>query len=131
MLAVLTLAALAAGFAWTGADVAAAAATRAGADLTMILRLMVALKTTLAAVLVGAIAWRLAMPASTGWLAAYFASAAIMAAGIGPTWHIAHLIAGVSMLHVGLIASAVLLWRDPGVARKLAERLRFLDERRR
>lgn len=117
-LAIVVVSALAAGFAVTAPDAAARAAARTGAELAQILRLMTLLKAMLAAVLAAAIAWRFAAPLSSGRLILYLASAATMIAGIGPMWDIAHLIVGATLLHAGLIASAILLWRDPAVTQR-------------
>lgn len=123
-LGVLTCSAFVAGFAATGPETAARAAASAGEDLTLLMRMMAALKGLAVAALVAGLAWRFASAVSPRRLAAYLTSAVTMAAGIGPMWEMAHVVGGAAMLHAGLIASAILLWRDPAVSRRLAERLR-------
>lgn len=111
------------GFAITGQEGAARAVANAGSDLTLLLRAMALLKAMMVVAFAGALAWRLAAPVPPSRLLAYLASAATMAAGIGLIWEIVHVAAGATMLHAGLIAGVVLLWRDPAVARRLADSL--------
>ncbi len=99
---------------------AARAAAQAGPGLTRLLRGMAAIKAFMALGALGAVIWRLRLPTPAGWVAAYALAGAAMAAGPGLIWAIAPLAAGAAFLHAGLIATLILLWRDPAVSRGLA-----------
>jgi hypothetical protein len=114
------LAAALAGALATGADTSARAVAESGADLTRLLRAMAAIKVLMAAAAAGAVVWRLAAPVSPAWLAGYALAGAAMAAGPGLIWGMAHVAAGAALLHAGLIATVVLLWRDPATGQRLA-----------
>jgi len=129
-LALAALAAFSVGLSATGDEVAAAA-TASDPELTLLLRAMTALKAVAALLLIAAVGWRLAVPASGRLLVLYFTVVSIVAAGLGPMWEIANLVAGAAMLHGGLLAGAVLLWRDPAVSQLLSERLQQKRVRRR
>ena len=101
----------------TGSD----APARAGADLTMLLRFMAGLKAVLAVAALGATLWRLAAPVAPTWLATYTISAGLMTAGPGLIWGMEHVALGASMLHGGLAALILLLWRDPATAALLKD----------
>jgi uncharacterized membrane protein YuzA (DUF378 family) len=107
----------------TGNGDTAQAVTGAGADLTRLLRAMAAIKAVMAIAAGAAIAWRLRDPAPLPILAAYAAACAAMAAGPGLIWGMVHVGAGALLLHGGLAAALVLLWRDPAVGRRLAIRV--------
>ncbi len=113
-LAGLALAALA-----TPAELAAQAAQAAGPELTRLLRAMAALKLVFALGLLSATYWRLATPAASWRLASYVAAGAAMAAGPVLIWQLAHIRLGALLLHGGLLACALLLWRDPAVGTRL------------
>ncbi len=115
LLAVVAGAALA-GFTATGAHEATQAAHAAGPELTHLLRAMAGLKMLFAGAAVGAIAWRLQAPAGWVRLAAYGLACSAMAAGPSLIWDMAHLRLGALLLHGGLLASVLLLWRDPATA---------------
>lgn len=116
-----------AGVMTTDAAASARAVAHAGPDLTRLLRAMAALKAAMAAGVAGAVLWRLKTPAPAAWLAAYATACAAMAAGPGLIWDMVRLGSGALLLHAGLIAAAVLVWRDPEVGRRLAA---MLAERR-
>ena len=118
LLVVLSLAALA-GAAATGADQSARAIQDAGLPLTHLLRAMAAMKALAALGLAGAMLWRLALPASPARLAGYALAIAAMAAGPGLIWGMAHVRLGALLLHAGLFAGVVLLWRDPAMGARL------------
>ena len=103
----------------TGVHEASQAAHAAGPELTHLLRAMAGLKMLFAGAAVGAIAWRLQAPAGWGRLAAYGLACSAMAAGPGLIWDMAYLRLGALLLHGGLLASVVLLWRDPATAARL------------
>jgi hypothetical protein len=88
-------------------------------DLTRLLRAMTGLKLLMAAAATSAVLWRLAAPVSLIWLGAYATACAAMFAGPGLIWDMVHLKLGALLLHAGLIATLVLVWRDPVVARRL------------
>jgi hypothetical protein len=118
------LAATAAGFLMIDSHMTARAVANAGADLTRLLRAMAVIKTMLAAGAVAAVLWRLGGPVSLTWFAAYALCAGAMAMGPGLIWTMAHVGTGAILLHGGLLATLLLLWRDPAVARRLAELVR-------
>ena len=118
LLAVVAVSALA-GFAATGQHAAAQAVSDAGPELTHLLRAMAGLKMLFAAAAVGAIAWRLAVPAGWVRLAGYGLASACMAAGPGLIWDMAHVRLGALLLHGGLLAGVLLLWRDPATSIRL------------
>ena len=95
------------------------AVAHAGSDLTRLLRFMAAMKAGMAALALAAVWWRLALPAGAGRLLAYLAAAAAEAAGPVLIWGMAHVGLGSLLLHGGLFAALVLLWRDPAVAAEL------------
>ena len=114
------LAAGAAGFLVTDAGAAAKAAANAGEDLTRLLRAMAAIKTAMALAVVGAVVWRLSTPVSAARLTLYALACASMAAGPGLIWSMVYLGWGAILLHAGLAAGALMLWRDPEVTRRLS-----------
>ena len=116
---VVALAALAAGFLATDAGASAQAVAAAGPDLTRLLRAMAGLKALMAAGATVAVIWRFGSPASSGWLALYAAALFGMAAGPGLIWDMAHVRTGALLLHGGLLATILLLWRDPVVGARL------------
>jgi hypothetical protein len=112
--------ALAGGLAATGGDAAARKIAAAGPELTRLLRAMAVLKALAATVAAAAILWRLAAPVSPARFAAYALAGVAMAAGPGLIWDMAHVAAGAVLLHTGLLASVLLLWRDPAWDRQWA-----------
>ncbi len=111
-----------AGLMSTGAD-PAAVAEAAGRDLVLLMRFLALVKAALALAAFSGVVWRLASPAAWPWLLAYAAAILAMAAGPGLIWTMAHVGWGAALLHGGLAACAVLLWRDPAVATRLASLL--------
>ena len=111
----------AAGLLITAAPAQEAAVATAGADLTRLLRAMAAIKALMAAAAVAAVFWRAAVPMGVARLGACAAACAAMAAGPGLIWTMAHVGLGALLLHGGLVAAIVLLWRDPAVSARLAE----------
>jgi hypothetical protein len=120
LLAVVVLAAALTGFLGTAPDMTGQAIAAAGDDLTRLLRAMAMLKALMAAGAAAAIFWRLGAPVTPPWLAAYIAAAAAMAAGPGVIWGMAHVGLGALLLHGGLLAAVLLLWRDPAVSARLS-----------
>jgi len=118
--AVILLASLLLGYFATSPAATLAAVQRDGADLTRLMRFMAGLKAMLALGAAAAVVWRLAAPVSLPWFAAYAVAGAAMAAGPGVIWGMAHVGAGALLLHGGLFATILLLWRDPAVGSRLA-----------
>ncbi len=113
--------ALLAGLLVTPAPVTAVAAAHAGGALTRLLRAMAMIKMLLAACALAGVLWRLGAAVTVPWLVAYAVAAGAMAAGPGLIWGMAHVGLGALLLHGGLLASVLLLWRDPGMARRLED----------
>jgi hypothetical protein len=120
-------AALAAGYLATGGAATAAAVAHDGAALTRLMRFMAALKGGLALGAAAAVVWRLGAAVTVPWFAAYALACGAMAAGPGLIWGMAHVGLGALLLHGGLLASILLLWRDPVVGNRLAA---LVDARR-
>jgi hypothetical protein len=120
LLALVIVAAVAAGLLATGPEPAAHAADAAGVDLTRLLRAMAVLKSAMAAGAAAAVLWRLGAAVSWPWLGAYAAACAAMAAGPGLIWGMAHVGLGAALLHGGLFATCLLLWRDRAVGVRLS-----------
>ena len=89
-------------------------------DLARLLRAMAALKLLFVAAASAAMLWRMQAPIRPVPLALYALSAFAMAAGPGLIWTLAHVALGAALLHLGLFASVLLLWRDEAVGRLLA-----------
>jgi hypothetical protein len=101
------------------------APVRAGSDLTNLLRFMAALKAVLAVGALAGVFWRLAAPATLSRLAVYAIASGAMAAGPGLIWGMDHVALGALLLHGGLVASIVLLWRDPASASLLSKAVTY------
>jgi hypothetical protein len=113
---------LCAAVAFTGVDAqASAAAARAdGPALARLMRFMAGIKSLMALGAAAAVMWRLGVAASGAWLAAYAAACGAMAAGPVLIWGLVHVGLGALLLHGGLLACVVMLWRDPAVGARLA-----------
>ncbi len=120
ILAVTALAAAAGLFSTTHSQTLIAI-NEAGPELTRLLRFMAVLKALLAAGAMAGLLWRLGAAVSLPRFAAYAIAAAAMAAGPGLIWDMAHLRLGALLLHGGLAALVVLLWRDPVTSQRLAD----------
>ncbi len=118
----LTVIALAAGggILLTDSAVTAQAVTSAGADWANLLRAMAALKLLFAGAATAAVLWRFGAPISAERWSAYALAAAVTWAGPGLIWGLAHIGLGTLLLHSGLIATAVLVWRDPATSERLS-----------
>lgn len=92
----------------------------AGWDWARLLRGMAALKALMAVAAAAAVFWRIGAPTGTARLAAYVAAGAIMMVGPGLIWGLWHIALGAALLHAGLLATLLLLWRDPHVGARLA-----------
>jgi hypothetical protein len=107
------------GFLATPPQISASLAQHAGADLTRLLRAMAAIKMLLAACATAAMFWRLGVVVTLPWFASYAITAAAIWAGPGLIWGMSHVGLGALLLHGGLLASILLLWRDPAMAQRL------------
>ncbi len=112
-------AAIAASLAGAASPASTVAVSHAGADLTRLLRFMAVLKAAIAVGAAAAVYWRLGAAVSLPWLAAYGVAGGAMAAGPGVIWAMAHVGLGALLLHGGLFATILLLWRDPATASRL------------
>jgi hypothetical protein len=101
-----------AGLAATSHASTLAAIHSAGAELTMLLRFMALVKSGFAIGLVWLAAWRLGFPASPGITTAYAAACALMPAGAGLIWGLAHVVAGAVLFHAGLLLIIGVGWID-------------------
>ena len=119
VLLLLVAAAAIAGFLATNPQSQTAAIANAGPELTHLLRAMAALKTLFAAGAIAATTWRLGLPTTWTRLATYIVACAAMTAGPGLIWSMAYVKAGALLLHTGLIATILLLWRDPATTTRL------------
>ena len=119
-LAVMIAVALAAAFLATNPDTATQAATLAGKDLTRLLRAMAVIKAGMALAVIAAVFWRLGSAITLPRFGAYALVCAAMASGPALIWDMAAVGAGALLLHCGLLAGVVLLWRDPAVSVRLA-----------
>jgi len=117
--AVALVAALGVGLLATGTQDSAHAVAAAGPELTRLLRAMAAIKSVMAASAAAAVWWRLGMPVGPARLVAYALSGAAMASGPAIIWMMAHVGFGALLLHGGLAAAILLLWRDPAVGARL------------
>ncbi len=119
LLVLVTAASVAAGLLATGTEVSASAITLAGADLTHVLRAMALLKVAIAVGMAAAALWRLGSPVTLAWWVTYALACAGMAAGPGLIWQMAYVRTGALLLHAGLFAALMLLWRDPVMGARL------------
>jgi hypothetical protein len=119
LLVLVTAASAAAGLLVTGTQASATAIALAGADLTHLLRAMALLKVAMAIGMAAAVLWRLGSPVTLAWWAAYALACAGMAAGPGLIWQMAYVRTGALLLHAGLFAALILLWRDPTMGARL------------
>jgi hypothetical protein len=113
--------AFAGGLIATPSTVTAHLITSDGAAWANLLRAMAALKMLFAAAASAAVLWRLGAPISAIHLTGYALAAAATWAGPGLIWGLAHIPLGALLLHGGLIATALLLWRDPTTRTRLSE----------
>jgi len=92
-----------------------------GGDWANLLRAMAGLKMLIAGAASAAVLWRLGAPISATRWSAYALAAAAAWAGPGLIWGLAHIPLGAVLLHGGLIALAMLIWRDPATGARLSE----------
>ncbi len=123
LIVIVMAAAAIAGAASCSTDASAHAVLAAGADLTRLLRAMAGLKALMAAGALAAVWWRLGAAASLPWIAGYALAGAAMAAGPGLIASMVYVRSGALLLHAGLFATLVMLWRDPAMGARLNEAL--------
>jgi hypothetical protein len=119
LLVLVTAASVAVGLLATGTEASASAIALAGADLTHLLRAMALLKVAMAVGMAAAVLWRFGSSVTLAWWAAYVLACAGMAAGPGLIWQMAYVRTGALLLHAGLLAVLILLWRDPAMGARL------------
>jgi len=117
----LAVGALALGFLATGQAETSQAVAQSGEDLTRLLRAMAALKAMAAIGLLAAVTWRLGTSVSPLRLALYALSCGAAVAGPVMIWGMVNVVAGAILLHGGLVAGLLILWRDPAVCERLAD----------
>jgi hypothetical protein len=120
LLAVIALAA-AGGMLVTDSATTARAIADAGADWANLLRAMAVLKLAFAGAATAAVLWRLGSPVSATRWGAYALAVAAAWAGPGLIWGLSQILLGTVLLHGGLIATGVLVWRDPATRARLSE----------
>lgn len=104
--------AVAAGFVAVYDPASARAAEAAGAELTRLLRFMALTKAAFAAGALLLAGWRLRHPTTPAVALSYAATGALMAAGPGLIWSVAHVALGAVLFHAGLALLLVLAWTD-------------------
>lgn len=120
MLAII-VAAFTVGLLATDAEATRLAILNDGAALARLMRFMAAIKGLMAVAASAAVLWRMGAAISLPRFGAYATSCASMAAGPPLIWGMAHVGLGALLLHGGLIATILLVWRDPGASARLAE----------
>jgi len=103
----------------TGRQETGLALAQAGTDWANLLRAMAVLKAAMAVGASGAVIWRLGSATGPIWLSAYVLAGTAMMAGPGLIWGLVHVGLGALLLHAGLAATILLLWRDPQVTARL------------
>lgn len=81
-------------------------------ELLRLLRAMAVIKLAFVALAAGVVLWRLQAPIRSAWLAGYVAVCFAMAAGPSLIWFSSQIILASVLLHAGIAASIVLLWRE-------------------
>ncbi len=92
-----------------------------GGDWANLLRAMAAIKMLAAGAASAAVLWRLGAPITATRWGAYALATAAAWVGPGLIWGLAHILLGAVLLHAGLIATGVLVWRDPAIRTRLSE----------
>ena len=119
LMALIVIGAIGLSFALPDASATSRAVANAGLELTRLMRFMAVIKGAMAVGAAAALFWRLGSDVSFERFAAYGACCAAMAAGPGLIWGMAHVGLGALLLHGGLIALVVLLWRDSALPVRL------------
>jgi hypothetical protein len=120
LLVLVLAAAVVGGFVATGSEAASQSVAQAGDDLTRLLRGMAAIKVLMAAVVALGVFWRVGVGVTWPWFSAYAVALAAMAAGPGLIWDMTHVSLGAALLHGGLLATIILLFRDRELGARLS-----------
>jgi len=120
LVAVIALAVAGGLLATPGTETARLIASDGGAWANL-LRAVAALKMLFAGAAAAAVLWRLGAPITAPRWSGYALAAAATWTGPGLIWGLAHIALGALLLHGGLIATALLLWRDPATRARLSE----------
>ena len=129
-LAFAVIAAAAAGFAIGHDALSVRVAQAAGPDLVRLLRFMAAVKGVLALGAVAVAWWRLGYPASARLAMAAITACALMAAGCGVVWCMAHIVLGSALFYAGLLSLVALGYVDRDEVHDAASNLRLAIQRR-
>lgn len=121
LLLVVSLLAFACAMLATDSATTTRAIASAGGDWANLLRAMAGLKLLFAGAAEAVVLWRLGAPISVTRWVGYALAAGAMWAGPALIWGLAHIALGALLLHSGLIATAVLVWRDPATHARLSE----------
>ena len=116
---VIVIGAVGTSFEWVDGPATSSAVMNAGSELTRLLRFMAVIKGVFALGAVSAVLWRLGSRVSLGRFVTYGVCCAVMVTGPGLIWSMAHVGLGALLLHGGLFALLVLLWRDPAIPVRL------------
>jgi hypothetical protein len=105
----------------TAAFVASSPHAAGGADpaLTRLLRAMAVIKAAMAAGVIAVVLWRLGVGVKPIVLGGYALVSVAMASGPILIRGMTHLVLGAVLLHAGLAAGALMLWRDPATTARL------------
>jgi hypothetical protein len=118
------------GMLFTDSGVTVRVIAGAGGDWANLLRAMAGLKLLFACAAGAAVLCRLGAPISAMRWCGYALAAGAAFAGPGLIWGLAHIGLGALLLHGGLIASALLIWRDPAAHAMLSESVAIRARRR-
>ena len=108
------------GFGVTAGAEALRAVTDAGPELVRLLRLMTVLKSVLGLGALALVSLRFRFPVEPRTAFGYLAGGALMAAGPGVMWNMAHIGWGALLFHSGLAVLFILAWMDGGTKWRVA-----------
>jgi hypothetical protein len=120
-LAATVVLAAAAGFVIGQDALSVRAAQAAGPELVRVLRFMAAIKGVLALGATALVWWRFGYPASVRLTTAAIAACALMAAGCGVVWCMAHIVLGSALFYAGLLPLLALAYIDRDGVFEIAE----------
>ncbi len=80
---------------------------------------MAVIKAGMASGVIAVLFWRLGLAIGPLALSAYALVSAAMASGPVLVWGMSHLVLGAVLLHAGLLAGVLMLWRDPATTARL------------
>jgi len=105
----------------TDSATTAHAVSSAGGDWANLLRAMAVLKLLFAGTATAAVMWRRGAPISATRWVCYALTVGVAWIGPGLICGLAHITLGALLLHGGLIATAIFVWRDPATRARLSE----------